>query len=476
MNEDEKTRKIEESKYLCRTDLKYLCRDILRMRDWDVCHDDLSNFLKNSKKRKKIILIPREHLKSSIITIGTAIQHILNNPNVTILFANAVQGNAESFLRELKEYLENKSILRSLFGEFKSDKWNETEIIDKHRTKADKTPTISVAGADKALASQHYDIVYMDDIVNRQTISTQEQRLKTKKFYSDCMDLLKKPDGILYVVGTRWDLEDLYGWILKDLTEDYDIYVKGVTEDGSLEGKYIFPKKFNINVMNELLRDKGSYEVSCQYFNNPKNPASRIFNPPVRYWQYIPEKSFHVITVDPAISKRKESCDGVVMDTCLTPANQTYVCDYKIFKENQRHPDNIINAIFDFVIRFRCSEVGIESNGYQEVLCYLIKDEMEKRQIYFNITEINQNEDKAMRILTLQPIWERGDLLIKPGMVEIEKQFDDFRKPIVSPVDILDTLAMRLQVIGKGELSTNVNPEQDNEGWIHPRFREKAVA
>ena len=74
--------------------------------------------------------MPREHLKSSIITIGKSIQHILNQSNISILFANAVQSNSESFLSQVKDYLTNHSCLSRIFGFFKSEKWNEKEIIE----------------------------------------------------------------------------------------------------------------------------------------------------------------------------------------------------------------------------------------------------------------------------------------------------------------------------------------------------------
>ena len=94
--------KDEVQRQLCKTNLKYLCTKILGYPDWDICHDEVQKFLSESKKSKKLILLPREHLKTSIITIGTSIQHILNDFDTTILYANAIQSNAESFLRETK--------------------------------------------------------------------------------------------------------------------------------------------------------------------------------------------------------------------------------------------------------------------------------------------------------------------------------------------------------------------------------------
>ena len=384
---------------------------------------------------------------TSILTVGKSIQHILKNPNATILFANAVQGNAETFLREVKEHLV-KSKLPKLFGEFISEKWNETEIIITQRKNVDKTPTYSVAGADKAVTSQHYDIIFLDDIVNRQTISTLDQMQKTIKFYSDCLDLLKKPDGILYLIGTRWDERDIYGHVLKYWGNEFDVLNLQATTDGLLrdEDKVIFKKKFSIPVLKELRKMKGSYEFNAQYMNTITSPETRIFNPPVRYWDMFDVMTLgSAITFDPATSNKKESCDAVLLASGLNESSQLCVLGYSIFKEEQKTPMTILGKLFDYVQRFGIRNVIVETNGGQEVWVYLIEDEAKKRKTTLNVIPVHQNKSKESRILALQPYWERGDLLLKRGMIELEGQFDTFRVPVNGLVDVLDALAMRIQ-------------------------------
>src|SRR3990167_3937535 len=200
---------IEADKYLCQTSLKHLCTKKLGFGDWDVCHDKLETFLKDSKKNRVLILFPREHLKTSIVTIGYTLQQILINPNISVLFANEILGNAVKFLGQLKGYLETKSDLPALFGKFEGSLWNQDEIVILQRTVVDKTPTVSTSGVEGTTVSQHYDLIVLDDILSRKTINTAEQIQKTRDYYSDAQDLLKKPNGKLIIVGTRWDDKDL---------------------------------------------------------------------------------------------------------------------------------------------------------------------------------------------------------------------------------------------------------------------------
>ena len=124
----------EFDRQLLQSNLKILCQQVFNMKSLlDIGHEYLFEFLSESKKRKKLILTPRETYKTSILTVGIAIQEILKNPNISILLSSYIQSNAESFLRVIKSYFENNLTLKNLFGNFVSDKWNETEIIIKQR-------------------------------------------------------------------------------------------------------------------------------------------------------------------------------------------------------------------------------------------------------------------------------------------------------------------------------------------------------
>ena len=63
--------------FLCKNDLRYLCVEYLGYRDWDLIHDNVVNFMRGSDKKYKLMLLPRGHLKSSIVTIGWVIHRIL---------------------------------------------------------------------------------------------------------------------------------------------------------------------------------------------------------------------------------------------------------------------------------------------------------------------------------------------------------------------------------------------------------------
>lgn len=450
-----------DTRVLLEERLDFLCQYYLNFGEWDQCHNELNRFLLSSTKKRKLILMPRGHLKTSIVTVGLTIQHLLKDPNTTILIANAVWDNARNILFEVKDYLSTKTKLPYLYGRFESSRWNQDEIAIKQRKKPNKTPSVSTAGADKAITGQHYKIIIADDIVNRQTISTEEQRLKTKKFYSDLLSVLE-PDGVLYIVGTRWHDGDLYGDILRESKDKFDVYIRKAVEDGNV----IFPKKFSHEILADLKKDKGSYEFNAQYMNDPIGEDNEHFHKPIRYWTELGENPKHTITVDLAISEKDSADYTVVMDCAMTQSNQLCVVEYS---RKRMSPLDTIEKIFEMVLKYGVKKVGIEAVAYQRALIKILEEEVRKRNIFFEIVPLNMPQGKNSagkfsRIMMLQPRWESGNLLLKQGMVELEEEI--MRFPIGEHDDIIDALSMQLNVIQPALKQSKV--------WIPAKYRESS--
>lgn len=216
----------------CKTDLKFLCKNVLGMRDWDdILHGDLVREL-NMPDRHKLLLIPRGHLKSSIVTVGWSIQQILINPNIRIFISNAVWDLSRNFLREIVGLLGEKSPLSDIFGQFNGNgsQFTQDEIIISQRTSGTiKEPTIKTGGVEKAVTGMHFDIMIHDDLVEENNIGTPEQIQKIIRFRNNCLDLLD-PGGIEIIIGTRWAMGDLYGYLIE-------------SEMTSLNGKVISPEE-----------------------------------------------------------------------------------------------------------------------------------------------------------------------------------------------------------------------------------------
>jgi hypothetical protein len=208
--------KVKKVKFACENNLKFLCKEFLGMTDWDDnVHDGLSKFLSRPTDYK-LILMPRGHFKSSVVTIGYTIQSLLKNPNKRFLITNARWDMAADFLDQIKDYFLN-SDLKHFYGEFynKDLSWTKTQItLAQKSDKKKRGPSIKTAGVESVLTGSHYDNIINDDLVEMQNVRTKEQIQKVIDFHDSCFDLLD-PGGQLIDIGTRWSEDDLYGDILK---------------------------------------------------------------------------------------------------------------------------------------------------------------------------------------------------------------------------------------------------------------------
>jgi hypothetical protein len=177
-------------------------------------HREMCKFIDNDKGKYKLLLFPRGHLKSTLVTVGHSVQSICKNPKIRILIANATYNLATSFLDQIKSHLKSNKMIHKLYHDYSksASKWSESQIKVFGQGEDDdyekKEPTVTAMGITGSLTSQHYDIIIIDDAVNRENITTIDQVKKVYKFYMDCLDLLE-PGGEFIIIGTRWHDIDL---------------------------------------------------------------------------------------------------------------------------------------------------------------------------------------------------------------------------------------------------------------------------
>ena len=243
--------KIKKARWKARTDLLFLCNEILGYRDvtrevhgniidtlqqfpkpneeefWK--NDDLSTGVVKYKPiipmtklveiepfKRRLILDPRGWYKTSVNAIAHTIQWIINYPNVGILIVQSNIEKAEEILAEIKtkSFVEGK-IFRELFPEHVPHKkiydWGTkgkivTEAADPNNPNLGATyhkeGTVLAGGIDKGLSGKHLDVIKFSDIVdptNTKTVSACEE---TRKSYFLAENLLTAMDYWIDIEGT----------------------------------------------------------------------------------------------------------------------------------------------------------------------------------------------------------------------------------------------------------------------------------
>lgn len=467
-NQDDKILAIKEQ---CQQSLWFLCTAMLKHPDWDSVHDDVERFLRKPA-RKKALLLPRGHLKTTFVTEAFAMQCIMKNPNVRILIANQVWDRARDILRAIKGHLEG-SQLKYIFGDFVSAKWNEDQIIVRQRDKSLKEPTINTTGVESEQTGGHYDVIILDDLTGLQNSQTPEQREKTKRFRRSMFNLLD-PGALLIEIGTRWHLDDTFADIFEKETKYYDVMCRKVVENGKVIFPKHFAKKFDplkkdwitvddstcMDYINHLKESMPLDEFSAQYLNEPFSSENQLFKPEMfKYWNQRPEGLYVGMAVDLAISERAAADQTAIVVCGMDKDWKLYVLDYL---QGRWKPTDIINNVFAMRDKWKPHCVGMETNGFQRTLKLACEEEMRKRRIYFPIEEIKTGTSlsKEAKIKSLEPFYRNGNVFHASWMKgkDIENQLQTFPKGRHD--DIIDAEAMCLPLLHPG-IGVTQNTETD---------------
>src|SRR3990167_6617441 len=91
---------LELLKRKCKTDLPLLMEEILGYKNLAPIHREVATSLMRAEElRRGLYLLPRGHLKSTMITVSYVIQKIIQKPDIRILITNALLDNSKAFLR-----------------------------------------------------------------------------------------------------------------------------------------------------------------------------------------------------------------------------------------------------------------------------------------------------------------------------------------------------------------------------------------
>ena len=134
------------------------------------------------------------------------------------------------------QHLESPHFIE-LFGYWKTDVWNQGEIVIKPRTKILKEASITAGGVGTTKVGQHFDLILGDDYNSPANSATPEGRQKVIDHYQYNRSILEV-HGEYCIVGTRYSEDDLIGHIIRN-----ELGLENETKFGSLKkysGVYYF--------------------------------------------------------------------------------------------------------------------------------------------------------------------------------------------------------------------------------------------
>jgi len=421
-------------------------RDVLDYTSFkDYPHGELFKFLSQSifkPKNGKMVLMPRGSFKT-ICVHALLVHKILYNPNIRILYFGSTWGKSVLSVSTVKAHLEKNPLIQRFFGfqgkKNGANKWTDDAFVVAGRTKYSfKEATMSASGVETSTTGLHYDLIVFDDIHDPENTKNFEQIENVRNHFMQGKFLLDS-SGEMWVIGTRWNLFDLYGWIIKNMKDFFSFYVKtcydgpgSPTDPDRLDDPQFTPNESTL-LLPEVLdfQTLRSYKVmqpedfSGHMMNRAISPEMNPFKQEdMRTWERegeLPVITDKFLTIDLASSSKKSSDYTALIVGGWCTRNKLWVLDAV-----REHMDEklIADTIFELCQKHGLDTYGAESGALLNYLEPFMQNEMANRGVYLISQPLKgwHGTSKEERIRRLIPFWKNHAIILRKDMDELQYQ------------------------------------------------------
>lgn len=452
-----------------RSSLFFFNKAVMGFRDLtEGCHGPLCEFADKNEKQFKMMLMPRDHLKTSCISIGGTVQRVVKNKESRQLLANESATNTERWLMAIKQHAEKNRVFRALYSDIipkdtRKGRWNNSEL-DFNREGAYPEPTIDSIGMTGAVTSRHYTHITYDDPISEEAVKSEKVMTDVIARMSGALDLLVESEkDTIWLVGTRWALWDVYSVWMEQFGARLGRLVRSIIE----EDKIIWPERFTAEGIALKRNIQGEYKFSCLQMNNPRNPELQDLNvDDFRFWSWDGDDAVILFgrngeeldrwrldqldittTVDLAPAETLSSDRNAIATVGCSPKNQAIVLDAW---GKRCTPIEVINHLFWIHVRFHPRAYGIEDINYQKALKYIVRQMASDKGLYLNVVPVKPGGKGKTHIRGLQPLMATGRLYVHPTQHLLRNEAADY--PLGEHDDIIDALALQLQLF-RGQMA-----------------------
>lgn len=530
---DVQEKKWRVARWRCRTDLEWLCQRVLNYKNVEkkvhgpvldilqkfptpknyeeMCKHDKYNRVTGrweykplvekmidlpAHKKRRLILDPRGHLKTTINAQAHTIQWILNYPDVAVQVTQSNTEKAIEIVDEIKRHFQYNPLFRQLFPEYcpqrQVDKWGtQAEFTTEARAKriTRKESTVMIGSIDKGTAGLHFDVMKFSDIVEPSNVRTDTMIASVTKAFYMAENLLVAPSYWIDVEGTRYTHNDLYGELIDQWVQDtaeglepeYDIHVRGCWKKQFAEleehpnftplrleepdllndsGEQVPIWEIDNEGRDRFLRPKllrmkkrEAYLFSCQQLNCPVGgiDGMEIFPVNKNRPRFIPVDQLRKVRIvqKEIIVDTAETTNDKSNYSCITVGGwdkfgRLYILD---IIHGKWLTDELCRKIIAASKVWSVEDIKIEETSFVRGMMPTLERYMALSKNILPITFIKRENQlaKEERIQkTLQPWYKDGALIfserIAPRIKEhLKKEFREF--PLSKTDDILDTLA-----------------------------------
>ena len=400
-----------------------------------------------------LAMIPRSYSKTTT-TNAAVLFSILFVEKEFIVYISETDTHASMQLGNIKREIEANQSIHAVFGklqpEYRSGRpWNAdlietlTGCVVASRGRGGQIRGLNHNG-------RRPDWQVWDDLEDKESVSTAEQRSKTLEWaYGDAIPALSAMgrEGTITALGTLLHSEALLTILARD-----PLWTTCKFGAVDRQGDPLWAARMDHKALDRL---KASFALAgklnlfyMEYHNEVRNEESQRFRKSFFIYGLAKEALQKALAIDPAISNKPgaDFCTlalaGMEMKT-----GRIHVLD--MWGKVGASPREQIDQYFNFFKLYDPQYCGVEAIAYQAALIHLLREEMFRKKLYFEITPITHKMKKEERVEgILQPRYANGYIIHARPFPLLEGQLldwpngkKDFPDALAMAVSLLDPMA-----------------------------------
>lgn len=451
---------------------------------------------------RRLVLMPRGHLKSTLGTTLYVLWRLYRNPELRIFVGSNKQNLSHSFIRELRQYFENEELQKQVWNNrphiegnlvpelntrnrsrSRNAEFDDTDAADRkliwnnnaiqiNRKGKYKEPSVFAGSVGASITGQHYDLVILDDLVDFKNTESEVKKERVEEWIQDVesvlnpIQLVEVPQvgldtvgGEVVISGTRYTVDDYYGFLLERLEElQYVAHVRNIYKNGTDSGEgYLWPERYNDHVVKALQARTSPRRFSSQYLNTVYEKDIALLdvgachvipNDNISYRGNLVQVEFAgrvefvspIIVIDPAFSTGKAGDDCAIAVGAKLSCGKTVVFDAAL---DRMEAAEVVKTVLDFARRFRTLRLYHEANGVGMLVPELFKSK--DTAVEGKLMVVNSHYEQRPKDAKIQGVLELpfalGNFVFAQRVWENERIMKQLRNyPAVRHDDFLDAL------------------------------------
>lgn len=382
-------------------------------------------------KRKLGVVAPREHAKSSIITLADNLFDICNGYEPYIVIFSDTPEQAIEHLGNIVEELEGNEMIHTWYGKLyegrkigdgTKEKWTQNTIITTNNVKVIARGWRFKARGMRKGAERPSKIV-IDDFESDEDVNSEVMREKQRNVFAKKILNLGSQHTKYRMVGTILHYDSL---LMNEFTNPrrgwHWEFFKAIGDDGTP----LWPEWWSLERLEERKAEIGAIPFQQEFQQNPLDPSQQIIIPKEYYESFDQANCDYYGYIDLAISE-KEHADYTAIVTLAKDrtTGKLYILDPI---RGHWNVEEQLNKVFEQYAKYRYRSFGVEIVAYQAAFYQVLVSEGQKRGIYIPAVAVELDKDKVRRAIEITPHIDNGTVIFNNGYQDFMSEVIQFPK------------------------------------------------